>query len=187
MAGMFSDMFMQMQVLFNEDRLKKQIWFEAVKKVKLAGRLDLRLNVTWSKHSLDFKTMLLDGAHNHDALMALSEYISKKNLIPFTLILGMASDKLDDTLRSPLVELCSQAEKLIITPIPSPRTASPEMMGEFLDECGALAHSPEIKEVNSAEEALKVSLDYREQPVVVAGSIYLVGLVLQILENEYKS
>ena len=174
-----------MQVLFNEDRIKKQIWFEAVKKVKLAGRLDLRQNVTWSKHSLDFKTMLLDGAHNRDALMALSEYISKKNLIPFTLILGMASDKLDDTLRSPLVELCSQAEKLIITPIPSPRTASPEMMEKFLDECGALAHSPEIKYVNSAEEALEVSLDYREQPVVVAGSIYLVGLVLQILKTEW--
>jgi dihydrofolate synthase/folylpolyglutamate synthase len=176
-----------MQVLFNEDRLKKQIWFEAVKKVKLAGRLDLRQNVTWSKHSLEFKTMLLDGAHNRDALIALSEYISKKNLIPFTLILGMASDKLDDTLRSPLVELCSQAEQLIITPIPSPRTASPEMMGKFLDECGALAHSPEIKDVNSAEEALEVSLDYREQPVVVAGSIYLVGLVLQILENRRGS
>ena len=172
-----------MQVLFNEDRLKKQIWFEAVKKIKLAGRLDLRQDVTWSKHSLDFKTMLLDGAHNGDALMALSEYISKNNFIPFTLILGMASDKLNDTLWSPLVELCSQAEKLIITPIPSPRTASPEMMEYFLHECGALAHSPEIKYVSSAEDALEVALDYREQPVVVAGSIYLVGLVLQILEN----
>jgi len=50
-----------------------------------------------------------------------------------------------------------------------------------------LAHSPEIKYVNSAEEALEVSLDYREQPVVVAGSIYLVGLVLQILENRRGS
>jgi folylpolyglutamate synthase/dihydropteroate synthase len=119
--------------------------------------------------------------------MALSEYISKKNLIPFTLILGMASDKLDDTLRSPIVELCSQAEKLIITPIPSPRTASPEMMEKFLDEFGALAQFPEIKYVNSAEEALEVSLDYREQPVVVAGSIYLVGLVLKILENRRGS
>ena len=61
------------------------------------------------------------------------------------------------------------------------------MMVKFLDDCGALTHSPEIKDVNSAEEALKVSLDYREQPVVVAGSIYLVGLVLQILENRRGS
>ena len=60
-------------------------------------------------------------------------------------------------------------------------------MGKFLDECGELAHSAEIKYVNSAEEALEVSLDYREQPVVVAGSIYLVGLVLQILENRRGS
>ena len=99
----------------------------------------------------------------------------------------MASDKLDDTLRSPLVELCSQAEKLIVTPIPSPRTASQEMMEKFLDRCGALAHTPDIMHVNSAEEALEVSLDYREQPVVVAGSIYLVGLVLQILEHRRGS
>ena len=61
------------------------------------------------------------------------------------------------------------------------------MMGKFLDEYGALAHYAEIKYVNSAEEALEVSLDYREQPVVVAGSIYLVGLVLQILENQRGS
>ena len=130
---------------------------------------------------------MLFRSHNGDALMALSEYISKKNLIPFTLIFGMASDKLDETLRSPLVELCSQAEKLIITPIPSPRTASPEMMEKFFDGCSALAHTLEIKHVNSAQEALEISLDYREQPVVVAGSIYLVGLVLQILENPLYS
>ena len=61
------------------------------------------------------------------------------------------------------------------------------MMEKFLAECGALAHTPEIKYVNSAEEALEVTLDYREQPVVVAGSIYLVGLVLQILENQRGS
>ena len=60
-------------------------------------------------------------------------------------------------------------------------------MENFLYECGELEHSPEIKYVNSAEEALEVSLDYREQPVVVAGSIYLVGLVLQILENRRGS
>ena len=50
-----------------------------------------------------------------------------------------------------------------------------------------MAHSAEIKYVNSAEEALEVSLDYREQPVVVAGSIYLVVLVLKILENRRGS
>ena len=176
-----------MQVLFNEDRLKKQIWFEAVKKVKLAGRLDLRQNVTWIKHSLEFKTMLLDGAHNRDALMALSEYISKKNLIPFTLILGMASDKLDDTLRTPLKELCTKAENLIFTPVPSPRTATPEILEKFLYESGALEHSPEIKHAPSAEEALEASLISPLKPVVVVGSFYLVGLVLQILGNECKS
>ncbi len=173
-----------MQVLFNENRLKKQIWFENVKKVKLPGRLDLRQNVNWSKHSIKFKTLVLDGAHNRDALMELSEYISKKNLIPFTLILGMASDKLDDTLRFSLRKLCSRAERLIFTPIPSPRTASTEILHKFLNDSEALAHFPEIKHSKAAEEALEISLENLRNPVVIAGSIYLVGLVLQILENK---
>ena len=175
------------QVLFNEDRPKKQSWYEEAKKVNLPGRLDFRQNVTWTKHSLNFKTLLLDGAHNRDALMALSKYISKSNLIPFTLILGMASDKLDDTLCSPLNDLCSKTERLIITQIPTPRTASTENLEKFLDDSGALAHSPEIIHSNTAEEALEISLDYLEKPIVIAGSIYLVGLVLQILENQYSS
>ena len=99
----------------------------------------------------------------------------------------MAFDKLDDTIRTPLKELCAKAERLIITPVPSPRTATPEILEKFLDESGALEHSPEIKHATSAEEALKASLIFPEKPVVVVGSFYLVGLVLQILENEYKS
>ena len=176
-----------MQVLFNESSLKKQIWLEAAKKVKLPGRLDLRHNVFWPKHSLNFKTLLLDGAHNHDALLALSDHISRNKLVPCTLILGMASDKLDDTLRTPLKELCTKAENLIFTPVPSPRTATPEKLEKFLYESGALEHTPEIKHATSAEEALEASLISPLKPVVVAGSFYLVGLVLQILGNECKS
>ena len=176
-----------MQILFNESRLKKQIWSDTAKKVKLPGRLDLRHNVFWPKHSRYFKTLLLDGAHNHDALMALSDHISRNKLAPCTLILGMSSDKLNDTLRTPLKELCAKAENLIFTSVPSPRTATPEILEKLLGEFGALEHFPSIKHISSAEEALIASLIIKQKPVVVTGSFYLVGLVLQILEDGKKS
>lgn len=176
-----------MQLLFKADSKQKHIWFDVANKVKIAGRLDLRHNVFWSNQKKHFKTLLLDGAHNQDALLALSEFITKNNLSPFTLILGMASDKFHDALRTPLRELCTKANRIIITPVLTPRTTTPELLEIFLDKSGALQHSPEIKHSESAEEALKISLQTPETPVVVAGSFYLVGLVMQLLKIDIDS
>ena len=173
-----------MQVLFDGSSLQKKNWFEAAQKVKLSGRLDLRENVIWAKRSHVFKTMLLDGGHNHDALEALVEYLSTNKLVPCTLIFGMAADKLDVVLRTPLNELCEKADNLIFTPVPSPRTATPEMLENFIVESGGFEHSPEIKYATTVEEAMEAALLSSEKPVVVAGSFYLVGEVMQILGNE---
>lgn len=173
-----------MQVLFNGDRLQQQKWLEAAQRVQIRGRLDLRQNVFWEKHRHHFKSVVLDGGHNHDALVALVEFLSANKLFPCTLILGMASDKLDAALRNPLKELCKQAEKIIFTPVPSPRTATPEMLENFIIESGKFKHFPEIKHAASAEEALEAALLSKEKPLVIAGSFYLVGEVMQILENK---
>ena len=176
-----------MQLLFKEDSKQKQIWFEAAQKVKLAGRLDLRNNVFWSKHKKHIKTLLLDGGHNQDALLALSESISKNKLFPSTLILSMASDKLHDALRIPLRELCATANRIIITPVHSPRTATPELLENFLETSRALQHSPEVIHADSAEDSLNISLQTPDIPVVVAGSFYLVGQVMQLLKIDTDS
>jgi len=170
-----------MQILFKANSKQKQNWFNAGQKVKLPGRLDLRHNVLWSKNKKNFKTLLTDGGHNQDALLALSEFISSNNLSPCKLILGMASDKLHDTLRDPLKKLCRNADLIILTPVNSPRSATPELMESFLKNSEAMEHSPEIKLTASAEDALKMSLSSPEIPVIVAGSFYLVGLVMNLL------
>jgi len=170
-----------MQILFEVNSKQKQSWFNTAHKVKLPGRLDLRQNVLWSKNKNNFKTLLTDGGHNQDALLALSEFISNNNLSPCTLILGMASDKLHDTLGIPLKKLCRNADLIILTSVHSPRSATPELLESFLNNFGAMEHSPEVKLTASAEDALEMSLSSPESPVVAAGSFYLVGLVMHLL------
>ena len=170
-----------MQVLFKANSKLKQNWFNAAQKVKLPGRLDLRHNVFWSKYKKNFKTLLTDGGHNKDALLALSEFISSNNLSPCTLILGMASDKLHETLRIPLKKLCEKADLIILTSVHSPRSATTELLESFLNNSGAMEHSPEIKLAESTEDALEFSLCSPENPVVVTGSFYLVGMVMHLL------
>jgi len=170
-----------MQVLFKANNKLKQSWFKTAQKVKLPGRLDLRHNVFWSKYKKNFKTLLTDGGHNQDALLALSEFISNSNLSPCTLILGMASDKLYDILRDPLKKLCRNADLIILTSVHSPRSATPELLESFLNNFGAMEHSPEVKLTASVEDALEISLSSPETPVITAGSFYLVGVVMNLL------
>jgi len=170
-----------MQILFKANSKQKQNWFNAAQKVNLPGRLDLRHNVLWPKYKKNFKTLVTDGGHNQDALLALSEFISNNNLSPCTLILGMASDKLHDSLRIPLKKLCRNANLIILTSVNSPRSATPELLESFLNNSRAMEHFPEIKLTASAEDALEMSLSSPGTPVVAAGSFYLVGLVMHLL------
>jgi len=71
-----------MQVLFNGNNSEKQKWLASAKKVKMRGRLDLQQNVFWRKHGKYFKTMLIDGGHNFDALTALVEFLTTNKLFP---------------------------------------------------------------------------------------------------------
>ena len=172
-----------MQVIFNGNSSEKQEWLSNAQNLRMRGRLDLRRKVFWTKHRKYFKKMLFDGGHNFDALTALLEFIITNKLFPCTLILGMASDKLDPVLRNTLKRLCEKAGTLIFTHMPSPRSATPEVLENFITECGNFEHSPEIKHSSSAEEALVNALTNDKEPVVVAGSFYLVGEIMKILEN----
>ena len=93
----------------------------------------------------------------------------------------MASDKLNENLGYPLKQLCKNAETIILTSIHSPRSANPELLESFLNNSCAVEHSPLIKISDSAEDALEMSLTTPNTPVVVAGSFYLVGMVMHLL------
>jgi len=175
-----------MQVLFDGTITQKKKWLHAAKKVKITGRLDLRTNVFWKKHSHNFEKILLDVAHNEDAISELFNFLKTKKLLPFTLILGMVSDKLVKTLETQLKELCSEASNLILTPVDSPRSANTKKLENFIFKSNSLDNFQNIIHVSSAEEALKASTFYNQKPVIVSGSFFLVGEVLKILKQSSR-
>ena len=65
----------------------------------------------------------------------------------------------------------------------SPRSATAESLEIFITKCAKFQHSPKILHSSSVEESLKNAILAVDKPVVVAGSFYLVGQVIQILEN----
>ena len=84
--------------------------------------------------------MRLDHVIN-EKFEPVSEFISNNNLSPCTLILGIASDKLNENLSYPLKQLCKKAEKIILTSFHSPRSANPELLESFLNTSIAIQHS----------------------------------------------
>tara|TARA_Y100001970_G_C14257843_1_gene876935 strand:- start:295 stop:1596 length:1302 start_codon:yes stop_codon:yes gene_type:complete len=171
-----------MQILFKGNLLKKKKWFKIAKNYKISGRLDLRENIFWVKNSKSFNRILIDGSHNKDSIFALIKFIAKNKIFPFNLILGMASDKLVNAIKNQLTELCLKADKTILTPINSPRTATTKNLESFIIESSKTSCF-NIKHVISAEEALENCILNPEKSVVIAGSFYLVGEVLRILKN----
>ena len=172
-----------MQILFNGDTIQREKWFKIAQKHKIPGRLDLKKNVFWKKNSHNFKKILIDVSHNKDSIFALVNFISQNEMIPYTLILGMASDKLVNAIKFQLKELCSKANKIIYTPINSPRTANTQKLENFIFGTKKLKNTPKARHVNSAEEALEICASYSEQPIVIAGSFYLAGEIMKILKN----
>ena len=176
-----------MQLLFDGDFLQKKKWFEIAQKVKIPGRLDLRKNIFWKKKNIYFKKILIDGSHNKDSLFALVKFISNNKLIPYNLILGMASDKLVNHIKIPLIELCINADKIVLTPINSPRTTSTDKLKNFIFDPSNTKQISGINHVNYAEEALEIcSSDFRKT-IIIAGSFYLAGEVLKTLKYEDSS
>ena len=172
-----------MHILFKGSPPEKENWLSIAKKAKMRGRLDLQHKVFWQKYEKSFNTILFDGAHNFDSLTSLVEFISSKKLFHYTLILGMVSDKLNPLIRVPLTRLCEKADNIIFSPVPSPRSENPKSLESFVTKKKKFKHTPKIKYSSSVEQALQIALIYCDKPVVVAGSFYLIGKVLNILKK----
>jgi dihydrofolate synthase/folylpolyglutamate synthase len=125
----------------------------------------------------DGQKILLDGAHNVAGAKvlraALEKYFPPGN---GTLILGILRDKdwqhICDTL-APLME------KIFCVPVASDRTANPH---ELAAACRAANASSEVFVSKSLAEALaKIGEPRRKNFIVITGSLYLVGEVLELL------
>ncbi len=120
------------------------------------------------------RTFLLDGAHNPPGCEALGRALAQlyPNERP-ALLLGMLADK-------DCVPMCARlapmAGRICLVPVASVRTARP---GELMPHCRAANPSAEISVCASVRDAVSLLADRRF--VVVTGSLYLVGEVMELL------
>jgi dihydrofolate synthase/folylpolyglutamate synthase len=114
--------------------------------------------------------LLLDGAHNPAAARALARYLRETG--PFVLLFGALSDKDVASVGRVLFPL---ARAVVITTPPSDRAASPQ---EVVTRVGASAEGAVLEADVPRALARARSLAGATTPVVVTGSLYLVGRVL---------
>ena len=135
--------------------------------VHWAGRLQLATRPNGQR-------VLLDGAHNVSGAgilaAAVKEYFPSPKL---TLILGILRDKDWPGMCEILAPL---AERILLVPVPSERSATPRELAEACRRANATA---QVTEHASLRDALAVTP--KDAFLTIAGSLYLVGEAMELL------
>lgn len=139
----------------------------ALREVRWAGRLQVF-------HSSGNRVTLLDGAHNPAGAEVLAAALARHfpGQKP-ALILGILRDKDWQAICCTLAPL---AESILLVPVPSKRTASPE---ELVAACAAGHPGARLTVCHALQEAL--ALTAGESLRLIAGSLYLVGEAMVLL------
>jgi dihydrofolate synthase/folylpolyglutamate synthase len=120
------------------------------------------------------QSLVLDGAHNPAGAAALAATLRAEfSGQPATLILGVLEDKNWETICRTLAPLCS---RIIAVPVNNSRTARPE---KIVSVFRAAQPDAAVSVAPSIAEAL--ALTRRDEIVVVTGSLYLIGEVMELL------
>ncbi len=136
-------------------------------RVHWAGRLQLVTRPTGQK-------ILLDGAHNVGGAGILAA--SVKEYFPSakpTLVLGILRDKDWPSMCEILAPL---AARILLVPVPSERSATPQ---ELAEACRRANPQAQVAEYASLREALAAVAE--DSFVTIAGSLYLVGEAMELL------
>ena len=137
-------------------------------RVQWPGRLQLVTRSSGQK-------ILLDGAHNVAGAEVLAAAL--KQSFPsdkFTLVFGILRDK-DWTAMCKI--LAPLAATILLVPVQSERSASPEELGEI---CRRVNPAAKVQEYPSLSAALPHAA--KDPFVVIAGSLYLIGEAMELLQ-----
>jgi dihydrofolate synthase/folylpolyglutamate synthase len=122
----------------------------------------------------DGRIIILDGAHNVAGAQALAEALGQSfKEARITLILGILGDKNWAGMCDVLAPLAS---RILLVPVNSERTAS---ASDLAAECHRANEAAEVVACDSLDRAL--ALSQNDKQVVIAGSLYLVGEALTVL------
>lgn len=140
-------------------RVPAMVLESALQKVHWAGRF----------HELEEGRVIVDGAHNGDAALALAwtwrtEFPGQKA----TIIFGGSSGKDLVEVMWPLAEI---AERWILTPFHSPRSVTVESLAEALNEA---VEDAEWMEASNLDDAYLEAQKFSDR-ILVTGSLFLVG------------
>ena len=141
-------------------QIKKDRMLEALETVIWPGRLEII-----SRTPL----VILDGGHNEDGARVISDYIKESVAQPVILVFAIMKDKDVKKVGSRLFPLAS---RIILTRPSLDRAACPEDIARQLPE-----FSPRFFLEEDVASALRLALTLSEGkvPVIVVGSLYLVG------------
>ncbi|HYT73829.1 MAG TPA: folylpolyglutamate synthase/dihydrofolate synthase family protein, partial [Vicinamibacterales bacterium] len=119
--------------------------------------------------------LLLDAAHNPAGARALAEYLRSTEPQGVTLVFGAMKDK---AISEMLSALASAARTIVCTTAPSPRAASAMDVAAMAERLGLQAR-PIADPFAAIDHACSLG-----SPVVVAGSIFLIGPVREWLARD---
>lgn len=138
-------------------------------KTKWPGRLQW---ISWHNHRL-----LIDGAHNPAAAVALRQYVDTLN-IPITWVMGILSTKDHADIFKALLQ---PADRLYLVPVPDHSSADPEALKAIAQTiCPELADCRTYPNLESGlEAATSNTTETSESLIVLCGSLYLVGYFLK--------
>jgi dihydrofolate synthase/folylpolyglutamate synthase len=124
--------------------------------------------------------VLLDGAHNIAGVETLVAAVEKDfGEIKRTLILGVLADK--DW--QPMCELLAPlAERIVLVPVESKRAAKPELLAEVFRVANPKA---QVCCADTLAQALERTA--KDGFIVIAGSLYLIGAALVLLDPEFSA
>jgi dihydrofolate synthase/folylpolyglutamate synthase len=148
----------------------------------LPGRLQFLENVGMAGNSgASWRRVVLDGAHNREALLALNRALGQWNTDRYTLLITLMRDKLIEPVREPLRKLLSGAERVIGVLLPYDRAPGAGELRDFLAPLlGAPAGRASI-ETAGLDEALRLAARHPERPLVAAGSLWMLGDLMKRL------
>ncbi|MBX6422343.1 folylpolyglutamate synthase/dihydrofolate synthase family protein [Thermosulfurimonas sp. F29] len=127
--------------------------------------------------------IILDGAHNEEGVEALLSSLKQMDIHKYCLVFGATNEGGEKPYLYMLQKLARGAEKILICEPPGPR--HPVSLADWKRHISQKDY-PGIDFCQTPEEALKKALK-EGSPVVVTGSLYLVGAIRKILKGGEES
>jgi dihydrofolate synthase/folylpolyglutamate synthase len=147
------------ELLSPEFRIPPEAIRRGVASVRWPGRLE--------RFVVRGRSVYLDGCHNPEGAESLARFLACAPLRP-DLLFGAMADK---DVEAMVGALAGAVSEIRLVPLNSPRGATPEELRRRVESC-----RPDASPASTLEEALRERLSQPgDKPIIVAGSLYLVG------------